>query len=684
MQLEIGKTTSLEVKLDVGQMTEEVTVTAESPMVDTSSKEIGGTITARSLVDLPSVNRNDVIGQRAGMQARPAVEAIQEFQVLTSQFDAEFGRTTGAVINAVTKQGTNDFHGSAFGFFQGSGLTNRDFFVKENDLVKPDTSERQWGGTVGGPVVRDEGPRLEHVRPGDHQINASNQYNVHWMREQSPQLNQIIGRVTQAASREESDVDQNLVANLNTVVGNTKLNTARFGFTRENVAFANPCFNGNGRRQDQCDPTLVYLTFTDQQSTVAQARINNGWQLEDTFSASSRSPPTGCSIRTIPRPIPNGWPSAVFYDKTHFEEITALLTSGVFSHSFLAQFPANQADPGPSNGQLPTDPLLVNGPTVNVDLLNAMFPPGSQVKNAGTVFVDNPDRRLPDTQQFTVGFERQLGTGLSASADYVHSRERGLFMSRDLNPGVRVDTSRTGRIDRVDPAFTQVRVHARERGPDRLRRPRAAGGAPQRDVPGTGVLHAGALEWQHGGRLPASAALPVPRRLEPGRGTEPGSDRLLPRHNLVLSGAAVLPRTHGVTFSWVARYLSGAPFTVMDTSADTNRNGVLLDPLPSGDYSGEGPDAITVHSDGHRNGATGPNFFQLDVRLGYKLRPGGNRTLDLFAEIFNLTDRANFDLTSPNAALGTGDRRSSNFLVPTDLRSGANPRTAQIGIRLGF
>ena len=63
-------------------------------------------------------NNDDVIGQRAGTQARTPIEAIQEFQVVTNQFDAEFGRTAGAIINAVTKQGTNRIRGSAFGYFQ--------------------------------------------------------------------------------------------------------------------------------------------------------------------------------------------------------------------------------------------------------------------------------------------------------------------------------------------------------------------------------------------------------------------------------------------------------------------------------------------------------------------------------------------------------------------------------------
>ena len=64
-------------------------------------------------------NNDDVIGQRAGTQARTPIEAIQEFQVITNQFDAEFGRTTGAVVNAVTKSGTNSLHGSAFEILPG-------------------------------------------------------------------------------------------------------------------------------------------------------------------------------------------------------------------------------------------------------------------------------------------------------------------------------------------------------------------------------------------------------------------------------------------------------------------------------------------------------------------------------------------------------------------------------------
>ncbi|MEP6918268.1 MAG: carboxypeptidase-like regulatory domain-containing protein, partial [Acidobacteriota bacterium] len=292
--LEVGKTSSIDVTMAVGTVEETVTVTTESPLVDVTSKEIGGNIRSETLVQLPSVNGNfvgfvgllpgivpsistesfgsdsisvngqdprnnnymldggnnndDVIGQRAGTQARTPIEAIQEFQVITNQFDAEFGRTAGAIVNAVTKQGTNKVHGSGFGYFQRGKLAREDYFVandKTGKLVKPDTKYDRWGGTVGGPIVANkihyfgslerfsiDRPNTINIlaRPdlsattatrdrvwntvvrGDQQINANNTYSVRWLREQSPQLNQVIPvgaqAVTLAAAREESDVDQ--------------------------------------------------------------------------------------------------------------------------------------------------------------------------------------------------------------------------------------------------------------------------------------------------------------------------------------------------------------------------------------------------------------------------------------------------------------------------------------------
>jgi hypothetical protein len=154
------------------------------------------------------------------------------------------------------------------------------------------------------------------------------------------------------------------------------------------------------------------------------------------------------------------------------------------------------------------------------------------------------------------------------------------------------------------------------------------------------------------------------------------------RHNLVFSGRGEIPHTRGLTASGTLRMLSGTAFTLVDTTSDPDRNGVLFDPLPAGTYSGNGPNAITVVNKGGRNGAYGPGFVQLDTRLGWRFRPGRGRTLDVTADLINVTNRANF--VNPVTTTNQSDRRSTNFLLLTALYGGGQPRQAQVGVRLGF
>jgi hypothetical protein len=885
VRLDLGRTTTIDVQLTVGGLAETVTITSETPLVDLTSKEIGGNVTNREVTMLPSVNGNfvgmvallpgvisnvstesfgsdavsangldsrnnnfmldgannndDVIGQRAGSQARTPLEAVAEFQVITNQYDAEFGRTTGAIINAISKSGTNVFHGVGAGLWQDASLTRKDFFVTQNNLKKPETQLQTYRANLGGPVVRDKAHfffNLERVMVDrantisipshpefnsspvtqdrvwntltrfDHQLNLNHTWAVRWLRESSPQLNQIVPvtlttpiagtwPVTQNASRQEHDVDQTIVGTLNSVFGSNRVNTVRVNFTQEDVSFANPGFNSNGQDQAALQPQLNFLTYVDQQSNVAQARVNDAYQLDDTMSwyitgrggthdlkfgaqyeyvgarstaqdnangtfffrtdlpfnaADPRTYPERLQIRVpgalhryqkaqyvaafaqdkwrvtnratlslglrydlekapideVDNPAfsdPSAYPvdsnniaprvgltydvsrtgtSVVrggygrFYDKTHFELISAILTSSVFSDSFVVLFPTNGVDPGPSTGTLPADPLLAGGPTVNRTLLASLYPPGSRVRNTGTVWLDNPDRVIPYTDQFTAGYERQLFATLSASADYVHARARDQLMLRDLNPGLRTTTARTSTLVRINPAFV-----------GEVRQPINAG-----------EIDYDALEVAIVKRFAADYSFRVSYTLGYSRGNTTGNGAPLSgfqvldnlnldlnqgptdvdrRHNLVISGQALVPKTGGLTVAWVARALSGSPFTILDSTTDPDRNGTFAEPLPAAAYTSTGRNPFNVDSDGTRNGAVGPGFFQLDLRLGYRLRPGRDRSLDLFADIFNATNRANF-------ANPTGDRRSTDFLNLVALRSGAVPTTAQIGVRMAF
>jgi hypothetical protein len=364
VRVEVGKTQSVDVQLEVGGLEEQVTVSAESPLVDTTTKQIGGTVTAQELNDIPSINRNfttylgtlpgvtafistdsfgaDSIringqgtqnvnytldgagnndtfnGGNGGAQARTPVEAIQEFQLLTSQFDAEFGASSGGVVNAVSKQGTNRFHGTAFLFDANQHLTALSYFAAKQNLPKPETRQIQWGGNLGGPIVKDKlhfFANLERIdqnrgitiniptRPDlnftdfthdnvwnwmarmDHQITTSNTWAVRWLRETSPQSNQFPGVTnwTKARAEKETDTDWTVVGTLNSVIANTRVNTLKLSYTKEDVFFGNPGYFDIGD-QAALAPTLTFQNFSDGASNRANRRMDPAYQADETFS----------------------------------------------------------------------------------------------------------------------------------------------------------------------------------------------------------------------------------------------------------------------------------------------------------------------------------------------------------------------------------------------------------------
>jgi len=196
--VEISQVVTLNMTLQVGQTKEVVEVTSEAPLVETTSTQMGAVVNSRSVSQLPlntrdtyqllslqpgvqsqtgtdlfygsdragvvsvnggrgrsnnfSVNGGDANDQFANLPAvQPTPDSIEEFRVLTNTFDAEYGRNSGAVVNVVTKSGTNNYHGNVYEFFRNDALNSKGYF----DIEKPAFHQNQFGGTFGGPIKKD-------------------------------------------------------------------------------------------------------------------------------------------------------------------------------------------------------------------------------------------------------------------------------------------------------------------------------------------------------------------------------------------------------------------------------------------------------------------------------------------------------------------------------------------------
>jgi hypothetical protein len=324
-----------------------------------------------------------------------------------------------------------------------------------------------------------------------------------------------------------------------------------------------------------------------------------------------------------------------------------------------------------------------------------MFPAGATRRNTGIVTWDDPERTQPYFHQFTVGYEREVFRGVSASADYVRMNGRDMFLNPDLNIGTRLNTSRTGTIIRTDPfgiltpslkpgepAYAgEVRLLTTKYGTSTYDAMNLT--VEKRYANNWSLRGAYALGYSRGTAANQAGAISNTR-------FQVGSDLNLDlydapadvdrRHSLVISGRMAVPKLTAVTVSGVFRALSGQPFTIQDQNIDADQNGVLFDPLPAGTYSGTSEDSMqNVENAGGRNGAIGPGFMQLDTRVSYRARLGGRRTLDVFGDIFNTTNHVNF--TNPS-----GDRRNTaDFLrLSTLVATSGLPRQFQLGLRFGF
>src|SRR5215469_1479022 len=213
----VTETATSNMVLEVGAVTESVTVEGTVETLQTESSTLGTTVTGSQINALPMANGNytEILSLSAGTNVGvanatslgkgtqdisangvdpgsnnfqmdgvavnniansgssndgtiytgipiPSPDAIGEFKVQTSTYDASYGRNPGANVNVTTKSGTNQFHGSAFEFFRNTVLNANEFFLKEGQLASgsPNTrapfDQNQFGATIGGPIIKDK------------------------------------------------------------------------------------------------------------------------------------------------------------------------------------------------------------------------------------------------------------------------------------------------------------------------------------------------------------------------------------------------------------------------------------------------------------------------------------------------------------------------------------------------
>jgi hypothetical protein len=204
----VGEDATYDLRLDLRGISQTVTVTSETAAVETTKSEVSQTVDQRRIDNLPINGRNylaftltnsqttrdvsptigpapnsglNVSGARArsnmvsvdgadavdnsvnGIRSTVSQEAVQEFQLILSNYNAEYGRATGGVINIVTKNGGNEFHGDAFGYFRNKAFQARNAFSGQVDPnsgvlepVKQAYTRTQSGLTIGGPLKKDK------------------------------------------------------------------------------------------------------------------------------------------------------------------------------------------------------------------------------------------------------------------------------------------------------------------------------------------------------------------------------------------------------------------------------------------------------------------------------------------------------------------------------------------------
>ena len=234
--LQINETLRIDVKLDIGRVSGEVTVESNASTVETENATVGATVTGKAIFELPLNGRDtlDLLKTQPGVSAGnpdstamggysiggmrtdsvtylldgglnnnlldngsvadPNPDAVAEFRVLENNYGAEYGRSAGGIVSVVTKSGTNRFHGTGYDYLRNNFFDANSFFNNQQSLPVPVLKRNQFGGTIGGPIKKDklffffsyEGQRQSQFDTSPGKVNAFTPAEVNGDFSQSP------------------------------------------------------------------------------------------------------------------------------------------------------------------------------------------------------------------------------------------------------------------------------------------------------------------------------------------------------------------------------------------------------------------------------------------------------------------------------------------------------------------
>jgi hypothetical protein len=836
VEIQVASTATVDFTMTVSPQTELVTVVGEAPLVQATTSDVGQVITSRLVENIPlngrkfqdlsllvpgtrpsnyydptktevggisyggATGRNVIInvdggdnndGVVRGLLQQFSAEAIQEYKVTTQRYSAEYGRSTGGVVNVITKSGTNEVRGSVFYQWRDDSLNSKTFFEKEQNLDKNPFKQQQFGATLGGPITRDKAhyfvsyernvrdefaivdtggavPAEEGAFPQpfrnnlltaklNFRLGPDNNVTARYSLEDQKTENDFIGGNTLASSG---------ALNTNKIHSAVVKNTTTFGSNKLNeflVLFQH--FENNITANDNSIPGIQTPGFFfGANLNTPQQTIQRRWQVKDDFSFrkegwggdhdfkvggelirshyggffvptlygyfifNSELPSRDAYLNAIAdtfsgsagdNEFDDNWTYVAGYIQDDWKPNNKLtinlglryeLQTGPFSNEFdtaslraLAAVGANTQRSQDKNNFGPRvgfaydvngdatfvvrggygryyDEIFsnitlyeywsqVNSPTFFISEAPASFTPNQYRANRDAIrasFIDPsfagqllrltaPDLVQPSNDQINVGFSKRVGRDAAVDVDYVFSKGNDDIHRWRINTAQNVNT-RISPAGRFAPSLGAILVEG-NRGRSRFQ----------------GLYVAGKVRKERLYLL-GTYALTYAKNISDGFNTQPADITNANwefdygwapndvRHRATLAG--IYQFGGGFQLSTSAQFNTGKPHNALAGLGGLSNAVRAIDPATGRQFE--------------RNAFRADNFFTWDARLSKSFRFAKSRELEIFAQVFNITDHVNYDRDSYVTRF-----TSSNFGQPTEILPNSQ-RQAEFGARLRF